>query len=192
MLNKNCGSTILLIFLVGFVIYKLMQPNAIKNQGSVANNEQNSGESHVVGNDSSMNAEPALLSAETNSVHSFLGNMEEDDGAKLEDAYNKPIPESSSSNTVDFNKNVVEKYDVEDYLPQEVNQEWFDYDNNSVNAGTDKMINTERYVIGVNTVGQSLRNASYDLRTAPPNPKFTTGPWNNSTIEADHNIKPLC
>ena len=46
--------------------------------------------------------------------------------------------------------------------------------------------------IGTDTVGQSLKNATYDLRSAPPNPKFVVSPWQNSTIEPDYNIKPLC
>ena len=38
---------------------------------------------------------------------------------------------------------------------------------------------------GVNTVGQTLRNANLQLRAEPPNPKMSTGPWNNSTIDAN-------
>lgn len=39
--------------------------------------------------------------------------------------------------------------------------------------------------IGMDTVSSSLRNANYDLRAAPPNPRVNVGPWNNSTIEYD-------
>jgi len=46
--------------------------------------------------------------------------------------------------------------------------------------------------LGIDTVGQSRKNASYDIREAPPNPKFSIGPWNNTTIEPDYNIKSLC
>jgi len=45
--------------------------------------------------------------------------------------------------------------------------------------------------IGIDTQGQTLKNASWDLRAAPPNPKFNVGPWNISTIEPDYNIKPI-
>ena len=47
------------------------------------------------------------------------------------------------------------------------------------------------YHVGVNTVGQSLKNPSYDLRAAPACPKFTVSPWGQSTIEPDFNIKNL-
>ena len=46
--------------------------------------------------------------------------------------------------------------------------------------------------LGIDTVGQSRKNASHDVREAPPCPKFNIGPWNNSTIEPDYNIKSLC
>lgn len=39
--------------------------------------------------------------------------------------------------------------------------------------------------VGIDTVASSLRNANYDLRSAPPNPRLNVGPWNNSTIEYD-------
>jgi hypothetical protein len=45
--------------------------------------------------------------------------------------------------------------------------------------------------IGIDTQGQTLKNASYDLRACPPNPKFNVGPWLVSTIEPDYNIKPI-
>lgn len=45
--------------------------------------------------------------------------------------------------------------------------------------------------IGVNTIGSSLRNANYDLRSAPPIPRRQVGPWSQSTIDPDPYRKPL-
>ena len=56
----------------------------------------------------------------------------------------------------------------------------------------DKLINTDKYVIGVDTVGQSLKNATWDLRGTIANPKYSVSPWNNSTYEPDYNLKALC
>ena len=47
------------------------------------------------------------------------------------------------------------------------------------------------YHIGVDTVGQSLRNANLQVRSEPPNPQGSVGPWMNSTIEPDLQRKPL-
>ena len=47
------------------------------------------------------------------------------------------------------------------------------------------------YHIGVNSVGQSLRNANLQVRSEPPNPQLNVGPWHNSTIGPDFNRRPL-
>ena len=47
------------------------------------------------------------------------------------------------------------------------------------------------YHIGINTVGQSLRNANLQLRSEPANPQLKVGPWNTSTIGPDFNRRPL-
>ena len=39
--------------------------------------------------------------------------------------------------------------------------------------------------IGVDTVGNSLRNANRSIRDEPANPKTAVSPWMNSTIEPD-------
>tara|TARA_B110000858_G_C17772747_1_gene460537 strand:- start:1091 stop:1606 length:516 start_codon:yes stop_codon:yes gene_type:complete len=45
--------------------------------------------------------------------------------------------------------------------------------------------------VGVNTVGQTLRNANMQLRSEPPNPQVKVSPWQQSTIEPDVNRKPM-
>lgn len=45
--------------------------------------------------------------------------------------------------------------------------------------------------IGINTVGQSLRNANLQIRSEPANPKLNVGPWNQTTMEADTMRVPL-
>ena len=84
-------------------------------------------------------------------------------------------------------------FNVSDYLPQEVNKKWFETDFSVAKNKVDKknLIITNKYMVGVNTVGQSRGNANYDLRQAPANPKITVSPWLQSTIEYDYNQKPL-
>ena len=45
--------------------------------------------------------------------------------------------------------------------------------------------------IGVDTQGSSLKNANYQLRSDPPNPRTNVGPWANSTIDTDLLRRPL-
>ena len=115
-------------------------------------------------------------------------------GADLIQAFKIPDVPGITADLVNTNKNNVSKYNAKDYLPKEINEKWFDTDFSQAkfNINDDKLINTQRYIIGINTVGQSLKNASYDIRGTIPNPKFSVSPWNNSTYEPDYNIKPLC
>ena len=45
--------------------------------------------------------------------------------------------------------------------------------------------------VGINTVGQTLRNANLQLRSEPPNPQVKVSPWQQSTIEPDVNRRPM-
>ena len=85
------------------------------------------------------------------------------------------------------------KFNSSELLPKDVNKDWFetDFSHAQVNVNDENLVVTDRYIIGVNTVGQSLKNPSYDLRASPACPKFTVSPWQQSTIEPDFNIKNL-
>jgi len=132
---------------------------------------------------------------EGGSVYNYGGmDNEVSSGASLDSAFDKPLPDNTKTDVVDLNKNNVKNYNAKDYLPKEVNDDWFstDFSQAKYKMNDDKLINTERYVIGINTVGQSLKNASYDIRGAVNVSKYSVSPWNQSTIEPDYNIKPLC
>jgi hypothetical protein len=47
------------------------------------------------------------------------------------------------------------------------------------------------YLIGVDTIGSTLRNANQQIRSEPPNPQLIVSPWNNTTIEPDAFRQPL-
>lgn len=95
------------------------------------------------------------------------------------------LVEENEKNKLDFNSS--------ELLPKDVNQDWFetDFSHAQVNVDDNNLVVTDRYIIGVNTVGQSLKNPSYDIRASPACPKFTVSPWQQSTIEPDFNIKNL-
>ena len=46
-------------------------------------------------------------------------------------------------------------------------------------------------LIGINTIGQSLKNASWDLRSEPANPQVPVSIFNNSTFQPDLMRRPL-
>lgn len=81
-------------------------------------------------------------------------------------------------------------FDVDKYLPQEVNDDWFEVQPEPISVKNRHLINITK-PIGVNSIGTSLKIANYDLRSAPVCPKFVVSPWGNSSVEPDINLKPL-
>lgn len=81
-------------------------------------------------------------------------------------------------------------FDVDKYLPQEVNDDWFEVQPEPISVKNRHLINITK-PIGINTIGTSLKNASHDIRGTPSCPKFVIAPWLNSSIEPDTNLKPL-
>ncbi len=82
----------------------------------------------------------------------------------------------------------------EDLLPLGKSKEIEDFNKqNPVGDGILKGVNflDAGFHTGVNTVGQSLRNANLNLRAEPPNPRVQVSPWMNSTIDADLARKTL-
>lgn len=195
MMNNQLIS-ILILLVLGYIIYNLTSPSKVKNAGEVKETPAVKDQEVTITADVSNT--PTVTEGQTegtDKVNDFQPNdPSESSGADLNAAFQPPIPQGTDTNAIDFNKNNVDKYDSKDYLPKEINDEWFetDFTGAKYNINDDNLINTERYVIGINTVGQSLKNASYDLRGTIPNPKFTVSPWNNSTYEPDHNLRPLC
>jgi hypothetical protein len=76
-------------------------------------------------------------------------------------------------------------------LPNDTNSQWASV--NPQGGGMLKSVNLLQAgsMIGINTVGSTMRNANLQLRSEPPNPQGSVGPWNNSTIEYDVTRQPL-
>jgi hypothetical protein len=81
-------------------------------------------------------------------------------------------------------------FDVDKYLPQEVNDDWFEVQPEPVSVKNRHLINVTK-PIGINTIGTSLKNSSWDIRGVPSCPKYVVSPFLNSSIEPNVNLKPL-
>lgn len=88
--------------------------------------------------------------------------------------------------------NEKDKYDVNGFLPQEEEKDWFETIE-QVDVKNSNLINIYR-PIGVNTIGSSQKAASYDIRgyDGAVAPKFVVGPWLQSSYEPDRSTKSLC
>lgn len=76
-------------------------------------------------------------------------------------------------------------------LPKDQNSVWAQQNPMGNGSLKGKNFLSAGALIGVNTVGQSLRNANLQLRAEPPAPQVPVSVFNNSTIEPDLARRPL-
>lgn len=76
-------------------------------------------------------------------------------------------------------------------LPKDPNSVWAQQNPMGTGSLKGKNFLSAGALIGVNTVGQSLRNGNYQFRSEPPNPQMPVSVWNQSTIEPDVNRRTL-
>ena len=219
-MNKDISSIVLLV-VIGFVIYCLSNNDTKKPEKQIEITTESSIQSAPV-KETFANQEPSAMSSDNLSEvsenievssdildseaqkivendnkescdYKIESNTPSGTGTALDKAFEVPLKNNESKDKVNMNNNMKD-YNSKDYLPKTTNKNWFETDFASAKYKIDdsNLINTNRYSVGINTVGQSLKNGGHDLRGTIPNPKFTVSPWNNSTIEPDHNIKPLC
>ena len=82
-------------------------------------------------------------------------------------------------------------YDPSELLPKDVNSQWAQL--NPAGSADFKNVNLLKagYLIGIDTIGSTLRNANLQERSEPPNPTTSVSPWLNTTIEPDLMRVPL-
>jgi len=76
-------------------------------------------------------------------------------------------------------------------LPKDPNSTWAQQNPMGTGSLKGKNFLSAGALIGVNTVGQSLRNANYQLRSEPANPQVPVTVFNVPTIEPDVNRRSL-
>jgi len=76
-------------------------------------------------------------------------------------------------------------------LPRDSNSQWAQLNPSGKGELANVNLLKAGYHIGIDTIGQTLRNANLQIRSEPPNPQLSVGPWNQSTIEPDFMRPPL-
>lgn len=112
-------------------------------------------------------------------VEQFSPNVEH-----METADSAPAPAEETAPVQDV-------LGADDLLPKDVNAAWADLNPEGQGSLKAKNFLEAGYHLGINTTGQSLRNANLQLRSEPPNPQVPVSPWLQSTIEPDLNRRPL-
>jgi hypothetical protein len=76
-------------------------------------------------------------------------------------------------------------------LPKDMNSVWAEQNPMGPGSLKGKNFLSAGALLGVNTVGQSLRNANLQLRSEPPNPQVQVSIFNQSTISPDISHRAL-
>jgi len=102
-----------------------------------------------------------------------------------------PAAPSPSAQTGGFSLQPVAN--PQDLLPKDMNSQWSALNPAAMNQGDILMPDLLQagYHIGLDTIGQTLRNPNLQLRSDPIITKADVGPWNHSTIEPDYARVPL-
>jgi hypothetical protein len=148
-----------------YILYK-----NLKSKGSIGGEMMSQNRNKVYNNSSDL---PEPAQEDNNEVYSSINPGSQGLGI------------SSSSSCKSSNQNPA------DLLPKDNNSQWAQL--NPAGKGDLANINLLKagYHIGIDTVGQTLRNANLQIRSEPPNPQINVGPWNQSTIESDFMRPPL-
>ena len=216
---SDSNKILILILLVGLVIYLLSGSNKksepIHNQGSLQQSLTNS----LKNNDTDSlpnNTDNSSTDSSSGSGNSLAKNIVSDnfkianyaDGDRnqvsnldnfftnenpLDQPSNGFISSSDGNNYASYTSGSGEKqqdddkFDSSALLPQE-QKDWFDDPQAKKGINSPHLINIFRPT-AMNTVQTTLKNASWDIRGAPPNPKYVVSPWGNSSYEPDTNLK---
>ena len=165
------GVLIAIIILYGlYMLYKNLMSKG--SSGSEMMSQDRKKAYNNSSNSAPSGPQPAMESG--NEVYSSVGGSSQPSGMGLPSSCNK----AASQNPADL-------------LPKDTNSQWAQL--NPAGKGDLANINLLKagYHIGIDTIGQTLRNANLQIRSEPPNPQVNVGPWNLSTIEPDFMRPPL-
>ena len=118
-----------------------------------------------------------------------FANME---GASLDSSYSLLGEAKADNNNVYKDPSACFKRDrltATDLLPSDASSKWAQINPSSSGELSDQNFLTAGYHVGINTIGQSMRNANLQLRSEVPNPQVAVSPWLISTIEPD--VRPV-
>jgi len=192
--SNNILKTILIIIVVvaiAYIIYYLYTQNSM-NKGYNLENYADNDEQSDDGNDNKPMKEHFSHHRRENNSHTekFTNHaMHHEAEPKYEDFQSQVPPNLAEMNGLQqFPK---DQLTADELLPKDNSSLWAQVNPSGEGSLKDRNFLQSGYHIGINTVGQTLRNANLQLRSEPPCPQVRVSPWIQSTIEPDLGRKPF-
>ena len=206
--SDNMVQCVLLVLAVVLIGYLLMNSNDVAVEEEVSSNEGFDGnpeeyfeDSHVeegfesheeAGNSGDEVEEPVVnanANANANQEPVDSGVMPSNPLGQNEGPKGLSSIEGSQLNSLPAECYPKDVLNAQDLLPRDANSTYAQVAPSGQGCLQDKNFLTAGFHVGVNTVGQTLRNANRQLRSDPPNPQVKVSPWMQTTIEPDSNRK---
>ena len=207
--SNNILKTILIILIVAaiaYIIYYLYTKNTSNNkQKMYANNEVIESE-NINRMNQNINVRPVIPPEENiNEVnYKMSGELQGNSNPIMNKVNMLPPGKIVGQNDIEhFSQNQnfsdernsscfpKEQLTAEELLPQDNSSLWAQVNPSGEGSLKDRNFLQSGYHIGLNTVGQTLRNANLQLRSEPPCPQVKVSPWLQATIEPDLGRKPF-
>jgi hypothetical protein len=192
---------ILLVAVFVYLVYNYFSKEPVQNAGAVSNSNERMPQmmnttKMMVENDGQVSvttSTPNNLSGMRNPIMEKMNGLSGANGIVGDnnmDMMNSNLNEGFSNDRVqtDFPKDTLTP---EQLLPQDNSSTWNQVNPSGEGSLKDRNFLQSGFHIGINTVGQTLRNANLQLRSEPPCPQIRVSPWMTSTIEPDVSRRPF-
>jgi hypothetical protein len=204
--SNNMIQTVVIILLVAifvYLVYNYFSKEPVQNAGAVTNSNETPKQMMnttrmMVENDGNVSitaSTPNRLSGMGNPIMEKMDGLSSDDGIVGEGnmgIMNANMNESfSNDRVVTSYPGGAESLTPEQLLPQDNSSTWNQVNPSGEGSLKDRNFLQSGFHIGINTVGQTLRNANLQLRSEPPCPQVKVSPWMTSTIEPDVGRRPF-
>ena len=124
-------------------------------------------------------------------MYSPMGSGAQDEMLNYGAANAEPAPASFGSDVAPSGCYPRDQITPMELLPKDQHSVWAQQNPMGDGSLKGKNFLSAGALIGVNTVGQSLRNANLQLRSEPQNPQMAVSVFNQTTIEPDLARRPL-
>jgi hypothetical protein len=199
--SNNILKTILIILIVAgiaYLVYYLYNQNSNQNKGKVNMNMPVQG----------ANQEIRKMPVSEESISNVSGNMSGSPSGQQNPIMQKmntlpngrivgedAVEHFSTNQDYQVERNLTnfpkDQLTAEELLPQDNSSLWAQVNPSGEGSLKDRNFLQSGYHIGINTVGQTLRNANLQLRSEPPCPQVKVSPWLQSSIDPDVSRKPF-
>jgi hypothetical protein len=200
--SNNMIQTVVIILLVAifvYLVYNYFSKEPVQNAGAVTNSNETPKQMMnttrmMVENDGNVSitaSTPNRLSGVGNPIMEKMNELPSDNGIvgdRNMDIMNMNESFANDRVETDFPKDTLTP---EQLLPQDNSSTWSQVNPSGVGSLKDRNFLQSGFHIGINTVGQTLRNANLQLRSEPPCPMVKVSPWMTSTIEPDVGRRPF-